>query len=89
MNIKISETNQLSLENDINIKIEIQLPKNMFEYTRESYVKAVEYLTKIGKIFLVEKEQSINGYTVVALANKLKYAEIILSVDKAKNVLAE
>jgi hypothetical protein len=47
----------------------------MFEFTREGYEQALVFLKEIGKLAELEKEQSVDGYTLVALANFFKRAE--------------
>jgi hypothetical protein len=46
-----------------------------FEMTAEGCEKALEYLKSIGEDEAIEKEQSTDGYTVVALANDFRSKE--------------
>lgn len=43
----------------------------MFEFTKEGCAAAVSYLLMTGQYDLLEKEQSTDEYTLVALANSL------------------
>jgi hypothetical protein len=44
---------------------------NKFEMTPDGYQQAVKWLKENNLMHLVEKEQSTDGYTIVALANEL------------------
>jgi len=44
----------------------------MFKFTVEGCTKAKKYLKETNQYHLVEKEKSADGWTVVALANRLK-----------------
>jgi hypothetical protein len=44
----------------------------MWEYTCEGYLEAEKYLKDTNQWYLVEKELSTDGYTIIALANSLK-----------------
>lgn len=43
----------------------------MFEYNTQGYKAAVKFLKETNQYHLIEKELSIDGYTVVALANSI------------------
>lgn len=43
----------------------------MFEYTTQGYKLAVKFLKETNQYHLIEKELSVDGYTVVALANSI------------------
>lgn len=45
----------------------------MFKFTSDGYKEALKYLIDTGNYSLLEKELSLDGYTVVSLANSLKY----------------
>ena len=44
----------------------------MFEYTEIGYKEAMEFLKETNNLHLIEKELSVDGYTIVALANNIK-----------------
>jgi hypothetical protein len=44
--------------------------KEYFEYDVNGCTKAKKYLEKIGKLKELEKERSMDGYTLVTLANR-------------------
>lgn len=44
---------------------------NKFDMTQQGYNDAYTYLKKIGEVKLIDKEQSTDGYTIIALANSL------------------
>jgi len=45
----------------------------MFEFTPQGYKEAVKFLKETSQYHLIEKELSLDGYTVVNLANSLKH----------------
>lgn len=44
----------------------------MFEYTTEGCAKAVKYLKDTKQEHFMDRELSMDGWTIVALANSLK-----------------
>ena len=44
--------------------------KEYFEYTVDGCTKAKKYLEKIDKLKELEKERSMDGYTLVSVANR-------------------
>lgn len=44
----------------------------MFEYTVEGCAEAIEYIKDTKQKHLLEHELSMDGWTIVALANRLK-----------------
>lgn len=45
--------------------------KDKFPYTNTGYKSAMKWLKENNKEYLIQKEQSVDGYTIVALANSL------------------
>ena len=59
----------------------------MFEFTPQGYKEAVKFLKETNQYHLIEKELSLDGYTVVNLANSLKHNSDggALGFDRAKS----
>ena len=43
----------------------------MFEYTNTGYKEAIKFLKETDNTHLIDKELSIDGYTIVSLANDI------------------
>jgi hypothetical protein len=46
----------------------------MFEYTTQGYKEAIKFLIETNNYPLLDKEPSVDGYTIVTLANSINYS---------------